>query len=193
VWPPAIARPRPEANNGDNVAERSCGARDMPLDTVLFLCTGNYYRSRFAEHLFNWLAERSRLRWRAQSRGLAVGTAGNIGPISALAVERLQAQGIWLDGDCRPPLQVAQADLQGARLVIALKEAEHRTMLTEQFPAWAGTVAYWHIDDLDSAAPEDALTHLESEVQALVSRLAEAGSPPGGLRIAGLGESPRRG
>ncbi|MGM4967020.1 hypothetical protein AB7714_26215 [Tardiphaga sp. 1201_B9_N1_1] len=29
--------------------------------TVLFLCTGNYYRSRYAEELFNHLARRAGL------------------------------------------------------------------------------------------------------------------------------------
>jgi protein-tyrosine-phosphatase len=28
---------------------------------VFFLCSGHYYRSRFAEQLFNWLAERAAL------------------------------------------------------------------------------------------------------------------------------------
>ncbi len=40
--------------------------------TVLFLCTGNYYRSRFAEALFNSVAGRMGLPWRASSRGLAL-------------------------------------------------------------------------------------------------------------------------
>ena len=31
------------------------------MKQVLFLCTGNYYRSRFVEHLFNWLAVNSHL------------------------------------------------------------------------------------------------------------------------------------
>ena len=42
------------------------------VKTVLFLCTGNYYRSRFAEELFNHQAERADLDWIAQSRGLAL-------------------------------------------------------------------------------------------------------------------------
>jgi protein-tyrosine-phosphatase len=40
--------------------------------TVLFLCTGNYYRSRFAEVLFNSVAGKLGLSWVASSRGLAL-------------------------------------------------------------------------------------------------------------------------
>ena len=53
--------------------------------TVLFLCTGNYYRSRYAEELFNDLARSAGLGWTAASRGLAVEELGrwNVGPVSA--------------------------------------------------------------------------------------------------------------
>ncbi len=40
--------------------------------TVLFLCTGNYYRSRFAEILFNSVAGNMGLPWQASSKGLAL-------------------------------------------------------------------------------------------------------------------------
>ena len=39
--------------------------RMTAINRVLFLCTGIYYRSRFAEHFFNWLAETDGLPWRA--------------------------------------------------------------------------------------------------------------------------------
>ena len=39
----------------------------MPMKRVLFLCTGNYYRSRYAEELFNHLARGENLPWRASS------------------------------------------------------------------------------------------------------------------------------
>ena len=39
---------------------------------VLLLCTGNYYRSRFAEILFNSVVAKMGLLWRASSRGLAL-------------------------------------------------------------------------------------------------------------------------
>ena len=50
---------------------------------MLFLCTGNYYRSRFAELLFNHLAKQRGLDWQATSRGLALERgANNVGSIS---------------------------------------------------------------------------------------------------------------
>ena len=46
--------------------------KENAVKTVLFLCTGNYYRSRFAEELFNHEAGRAGLYWTAQSRGFAL-------------------------------------------------------------------------------------------------------------------------
>jgi protein-tyrosine phosphatase len=71
------------------------------MKQVLFLCSGNYYRSRFAEHLFHWLAEKSDLPWRADSRGLRAGKYGNIGPISRFAVEGRKLRGIPINGEHR--------------------------------------------------------------------------------------------
>jgi protein-tyrosine phosphatase len=42
------------------------------MKTILFLCTGNYFRSRFAEELFNRRAAHARIDWQAQSRALAI-------------------------------------------------------------------------------------------------------------------------
>ena len=141
------------------------------MNTVLFLCTGNYYRSRFAECFFNAVAEKNDLPWRASSRGLAVGQDANIGPISQFALGGLEIRGIHLNRRFRFPLQATDADLEKASLIIAIKEAEHRPMLAETFPKWADRVEYWHVDDLESAGPGEALPLLEKEVRALVARL----------------------
>ena len=54
---------------------------------LLFLCTGNYYRSRFVELLFNHQATRAALSWRAESRGIALDLGvNNRGPISLAAL-----------------------------------------------------------------------------------------------------------
>jgi protein-tyrosine phosphatase len=148
--------------------------RAVPLPVthrVLFLCSGNYYRSRFAERLFNWLAEGAALPWRADSRGLQVGLADNIGPISPYALAGLRAAGVPANGEARFPRQLSAADLLAAELVIAVKEIEHRPMLAHLFPCWAERIEYWHVHDLDYAKPEEALPVLERQVRALVARL----------------------
>jgi protein-tyrosine phosphatase len=133
--------------------------------TLLFLCTGNYYRSRFAEILFNALASEARLNWRAYSRGIATELGlHNPGPISAHALAGLHARGVLNSITRRFPLQLLDLDLREADLVIALKEAEHQPLLHARFPAWADQVEYWHIDDLEDAPPEQALAEIEQQV-----------------------------
>ena len=59
------------------------------MKVVLFLCTGNYYRSRFAEELFDYLAPANCAGWVAASRGIAVDLGNNnVGPIAAQTVMR---------------------------------------------------------------------------------------------------------
>jgi len=140
------------------------------LKQVVFICTANYYRSRFSEYLFNALAKASGLPWRATSRGLKTWMAQNVGPISTFTVERLTQMAVPFDGD-RLPVQLSEADLEGADLVVALKEAEHHAMMLEQFPAWAHRIEYWHVDDLDCATAEEALPFCEACVRSLVRRL----------------------
>src|SRR5262249_3872451 len=95
------------------------------MNTVLFLCTGNYYRSRFAEFYFNALASARGLCWRADSRGLRI-NAGNPGPVSRQTVAWLQNRGLFVPADHRFPMPVCEEDFQAAGLVVAVKEAEHR-------------------------------------------------------------------
>ena len=141
---------------------------------LIFVCSANYYRSRYAEHYFNWLAGREQLGWKADSRGLMVGSWGNIGPISHYAVDALQQRGIPLENEPRDPQPLTLADLAAADLVVAVKEAEHLAMMAAQFPLWKDRIEYWHVDDLDCAEADEALPHLEQQIRALVERLRGA-------------------
>jgi protein-tyrosine phosphatase len=141
--------------------------------TALFLCTGNYYRSRFAEVLFNSVAGKMGLPWQAMSRGLALERGvNNVGPMEVSAVRALEAMGIRGGAAVtRMPAQVTTADLEAANRIIALKDDEHRPLLQERFPGWADKVEFWDVDD----APE-VLGLIEREVMALVARILGGGA-----------------
>jgi predicted translation initiation factor SUI1 len=139
-----------------------------PERRVLFLCTGNYYRSRFAEVFFNSVAAKMGLPWRASSRGLALERGvNNVGAMAAAAVDALGRLGIRAGEECaRAPAQVTAEDLEGAARIVVLKQGEHLPLLQERFPAWADRVEFWQVDD----AP-GALGVIEREVMGLVARL----------------------
>lgn len=139
--------------------------------SVLFLCTGNYYRSRFAEHLFNHEATKRRLHWVADSRGLAVELGvGNVGPISSYTLAGLRERGITVDGPLRLPQQVQEADLQAAALIIALDRTEHQPYVVQRLPAWMEHIQYWEVADMHLMTATEALGCIEAQVLALIDQ-----------------------
>ena len=150
------------------MSERTIQMTQPRHKTVLFLGTGNYRSSRFAEVLFNSVAGKMGLRWRASSRGLALERGvNNVGPMAVEAITVLEALGVHAaDAATRPPAQLTTDDLERADRVVALKQDEHLPLLQERFPAWAEKVEYWHVDD----APE-VLGLIEKEIMSLVARI----------------------
>ena len=144
---------------------------------ILFLCTGNYYRSRFAEILFNELVKKAGMDYVARSRALAIEVGiFNIGAISSHTRRALERRGIALPERLALPRQCDEVDLQGAYRIIALKEAEHRPYLTERYPDWPDRVQYWHVHDLDKSGPEAALGEIEENVIGLIEELKREAS-----------------
>lgn len=154
--------------------------------TVLFICTGNFYRSRFSEYLFNALASQHGLSWRATSRGLKTWTVGaHEGPVSDLAAYRLTAMGVPFD--CASfPRQLSRTDLEKADLVVALKKTEHHAMMRDQFPGWADRITYWHIDDIDCASADESLPICEACVRFLVNTLLDEQQQEESLLLGGV-------
>ncbi len=140
------------------------------LQSLLFLCTGNYYRSRFAEILFNHRAIQHGLKWRAQSRGLRL-NPDNAGPISCDTVAWLRRLGADLPKTLRRPMSVVELDLDGADHIVAVKKAEHLPLLQAQFPKYVERVEFWNVHDLDCAGPDEALHNLEREIVRLMGNL----------------------
>lgn len=140
------------------------------MKSLLFLCTGNYYRSRYAEILFNWQAKQAGLAWQAFSRGLEPDPM-NPGPMSRHTIAALTRLQIAHDEHLRMPIPVSDADFESADHVVAVKEAEHRRMIERGFARWLPKVEFWHVHDVDCCGPEETLPHLDREVNALIERL----------------------
>ena len=145
------------------------------MHKILFICTGNYYRSRYAEYYFIALAAKQKLNWEAFSRGLAIDVGdGNIGPITPRVILRLKEHEIHIDGKIRYPIQLTQADLQEADLVIALYEPEHRKLMQQRFPVWEDRITYWQVPDLDQIGSEVAFPRIEECITEQLQHLNSA-------------------
>ncbi|MEQ9454285.1 MAG: hypothetical protein RLN76_06800 [Phycisphaeraceae bacterium] len=145
---------------------------------LLFLCTGNYYRSRFAEAWFNHLAKHHGLSWHAGSRALGLDENPTLsGPMAESARAKLQSLGVEKIAP-RLPIQVVESELANASLVIAIKQAEHRHRLAAKHPGWEDRVRYWHVHDVDGATPAVALAELETAVCELIDELTSSPMPP---------------
>ena len=142
------------------------------MKKILFLCTGNYYRSRFAEKVFNDLATKNNLNWEADSRGLALERGvNNVGAISKYAVEALKQRGINVASEERFPQSAIVEDFQNFDLIVAVDESEHRPLMKERFPEFIDSIEYWLIHDIDKTSPQEALGELEKKIKELIKTL----------------------
>jgi protein-tyrosine phosphatase len=142
------------------------------MKTVLFLCTGNYYRSRFAEELFNQRAAHAGVDWLARSRALAIERGiNNVGPISPFALKGLEERGVIAKAGNRYPQQCALADLEAADCIVALNELEHRPLMLERLAGWTALTEYWKVSDVECVPPSVALAAIDTQIEVLLDRL----------------------
>lgn len=134
---------------------------------LLFICSGNYYRSRYAELFFNDHALKKQIYLTAASRGLAANEGHNVGPIAPHVLARLKLHGISVDEPIRFPMQLEEKDLLESNLVIALDRSDHQPMMANQFPAWADRITYWDVPDLNILDSDGAFAAIEGKVSLL--------------------------
>jgi low molecular weight protein-tyrosine phosphatase len=142
------------------------------MESVLFLCTGNYYRSRFAEELFNHRSANAAPDWQARSRALAIERGKfNIGPLSPFTLRGLEQRGVIAKGNTRLPQQCTVTDLEAADQVVALDETEHRPLMRERFSDWEHSVQYWAIGNVAFMTPDYALRLIDERIDAFLAEL----------------------
>ena len=144
----------------------------MARTDVLFLCTMNYYRSRFAEMYFNHLALSEGIELRALSRGL-MSDAFDLPGMSVHAQEILRRLKVDIEPKevARDPILVTVAELKNAGRVIAMYRREHEPMMQRRFPGQKDAIEYWHIQDLDESHAVRALGNCKDQVEDLFTML----------------------
>lgn len=173
------------------------------IKRVLFVCSGNYYRSRLAEILFNETAEKIGLDWEAESRGLL--KTGELKGMSEHAVAYLRDRDLGhLAREPRDPLLLDVEDITAFDLIVGLCREEHEPIINQKYlslaraMAKAGRIRYWRIYDIPapprilvrllggghkgpSQPPVSATEHIAFAVKDLLQEL-RAGFTPGNLR-----------
>ncbi|MBV8142917.1 MAG: low molecular weight phosphatase family protein [Verrucomicrobia bacterium] len=136
---------------------------------ILFICTGNFYRSRFAEAVFNYHAEKRQIPWTAFSRGLAVHLVD--GHLSTHTAEALHTRQIELRHTRAGRIQLSEDDLLKSNHRVAMDRSEHFQMMINQFPAWADQIDYWDVSDLHLRSSLEALPEIELKVIQLLEKV----------------------
>ena len=163
---------------------------------VIFVCTGNYYRSRLAEILFNDYALKTALDWDAESRGLF--DRGSLKGLSPDAAQFLLSKGFdSVDGFDKEPERLMVEDLESTKLIIILNKDEHEPIMKMKFgrvPSMlqkSGRLRYWNVYDIPARRPavnrifkshiggeQPAISsgeHIDFAVQVLINELQNNG------------------
>lgn len=170
---------------------------------VLFVCSGNFYRSRLAEILFNAAAEKAGVVWRAESRGLL--KTGELKGMSEHSVNYLKDHDLGhLAKEPRDPMVLDVEDITAFDLIIGLCREEHEPIINQKYLSLArammkaGRIRYWQIYDIPapprvivrllggghkgpSQPPSSGTEHIAFAVKDLLEEL-KSGFTPGNPR-----------
>lgn len=140
------------------------------IQNILFLCSDNYFLSRFAENYFNSLALEQGLDCWAESRGFQI-RPNNVQAISQHAVRELERRGISIAEPFRYATVVQDADFEFFDSIIVINEEQSWPPMLANFTGCPGHIETWTIAGSNSADPSESLSVLECKVRTLVERL----------------------
>lgn len=120
------------------------------MNQLLFLCTGNYYRSRFAEEYVNYYATNQKLPIRAVSRAIQqdLSQSKNKGFLAKEVIAILDALNIPIQSKHRMPKSVSYQELKDTAQIFAMDKTEHQPMINTTFPDFNDKVRYFSVGDI---------------------------------------------
>ena len=140
------------------------------MHNILFVCTANIFRSRFAEEVFNFLAAEERIPAKAFSAGLKVG-AYHVRKIHRPAVEQLDKFNIKPKRPNELSVHIDEEELTKYDQLICMDEAEHKPMVLSNSKLKEFNFEYWDIIDEPKVQSDVSLPICYSKVNELVDGL----------------------
>ncbi|MDB2481529.1 hypothetical protein N9W84_00015 [bacterium] len=148
---------------------------------VCFVCTGNYYRSRFAEAVFNHLAEECDVGHVAESRGFQISAADEVakkyGELSPYTRDRMDELDIEERHTSSERQMIKKEDLKLFDLFIILDRSEHFSMVKEfvgedeEMIDSAKNFKYWGVKDVFDWKPSETLSAIFANVNKLFNEI----------------------
>ena len=128
---------------------------------VLFVCTGNYYRSKFCENLWFFLLEKFDKKGSVSSSGLNPGLAqlwkDAFGRVSPFTRRALKIIGVPLVDDSSLHL-ISQQEVDDSDIVVFLNKSEHLPMLADsRVMVPISKIVAWNNEDVDQEFPMEAI------------------------------------
>ena len=140
------------------------------MHNILFVCTANIFRSRFAEEVFNFLAIKERIPAKAFSAGLKVGEY-HVRKIYRPALEQLTKFNIKPKRPNELSVHINEVQLSKYDLLICMDEAEHKPMILSNSKLNDINFEYWDIIDEPKVQSDVSLPICFSKVKELVDGL----------------------
>ena len=141
------------------------------MKKVLFVCTANIHRSRFAEEVFNYFCAKHNKDYHAFSAGLRVGDY-SFRKIYYPALENLKAFNITPQRPNDLSKHIKDVNLENYDKIICMDEDEHKPMVNSDPKLSNYNFEYWNITDMPKVDSDVSLPICYKKVEILLNEMS---------------------
>ena len=141
---------------------------------ILFICTGNFYRSKFCEAFMENEGKVLKIPIRTMSRGFEISLADKVasiyGETSPYTIQRLDQLGIDCGKVKKRRTPVSQHDINSNDIIVIIDKAEHSPYM-ENFDFPENRTVFWEVKDIADWTAKETLDELEKSCHKLSFKL----------------------